>query len=160
EAGIPTFEALEDDRALGRAWLLLGYVRGARRLQCRAWEEAAELAAVHYERAGFHGATCLSQLSNALYHGPADAADAAGRCRQMLATETLGPAGEATVLAFLGGFVAMTGQLDEGRSFVARARSSFDELGLAGLAGSTYGEVAGAIELFARDFSAAETILR
>ena len=54
----------------------------------------------------------------------------------------------------------MTGRLDDGRSAVARARSGFDELGLIGLAGVTYGEVAGGIELFARDFSAAETILR
>src|SRR5262249_37552566 len=30
EGAIPTFEALEDDRALGRAWLLTGYVRASR----------------------------------------------------------------------------------------------------------------------------------
>jgi len=150
---------LDDDRALGRAWLLLGYVRGARHLRCKAWEEAAELAAVHYERAGFHGVSCLSQLANALYHGPVHAGDAARRCREMLATGALGPAGEATVLAFLGGLVAMAGQLDQGRATVARARSVFDELGLIGLAGVTFGEVAGGIELFAGDFSAAERIL-
>src|SRR6185312_8513633 len=51
ETSIPTFEGLQDDRALGRAWLLSGYVHGSRHLRCRAWQENAELALVHYERA-------------------------------------------------------------------------------------------------------------
>src|SRR5258705_876318 len=54
----------------------------------------------------------------------------------------------------------MTGELDDGRATVARARSVLDELGLSGISAVTYGEVAGGIELSAGDFSAAEAILR
>src|SRR5439155_23449669 len=60
-AAIPTFEALNDDRALGRAWLLTAFVHGGRHLRCKAREEAAERALFHYRRAGWPAATCLGQ---------------------------------------------------------------------------------------------------
>ena len=50
---IPAFEALRDDRALGRAWLLSGFVHGGRHLHCKAWEESSERALEAYRRAGF-----------------------------------------------------------------------------------------------------------
>jgi DNA-binding SARP family transcriptional activator len=158
ETSIPTFEALEDERALGRAWLLAGYVHGSRHLRCKAWEDAAGLALVHYQRARWPTATCLGQLANALYDGPTHAAQAATRCEELL-SERLGPADEANVLVFLGGFVAMLGRLDDGRSLVGRARAIFEDLGQIGLVGMFYGKVAGAIEMFAGEFSDAERIL-
>jgi hypothetical protein len=159
ESAIPTFEALDDNRALSRAWLLAGYVHGARHLRCKAWEEAAELALVHYERAGWPPATCLGQLANALFHGATPAELAAARCEALLNTGSLGPAAEAYLLVFLGGFLAMLGRLDDGRSLANDARAIFENLGQVGLVGVFYGKVAGAIECFAGDLSAAERIL-
>jgi len=159
ETSIPTFEGLEDDRALGRAWLLSGYVHGSRHLRCKAWQESAELALVHYERAGWPAATCLGQLACALYHGPMPVGGAVARCEALLA-DAPGPAGEANLLVYLGGLVSMLGRLSDGRSHVARARAIFDDLGHVGLIGDSYGRVAGAIEVLAGQLDAAEQVLR
>src|SRR5439155_5153095 len=90
-AAIPTFETLNDDRSLGRAWLLTGFVHGARHMRCKTWERSAEKALVHYRRLGWPAATCLGQLANALYHGPVPASEAAKRCEELLAESGLGP---------------------------------------------------------------------
>jgi class 3 adenylate cyclase/tetratricopeptide (TPR) repeat protein len=157
EKAIPTFEALNDDRALGRAWLLAGYVHGGRHLRCKDQEEAAERALAAYRRAGWPAATCLGQLSSALYKGPTPAPEAAARCEALLAADAVGSAEEANVLVFFGGLLAMLGQFDAGRSAVAHARDAFDELGQVGLA-ALCGEVAGAIEMLAGELEAAERI--
>jgi class 3 adenylate cyclase/DNA-binding winged helix-turn-helix (wHTH) protein len=158
ERAIPTFEALKNDRALGRALLLAGYVHGGRHLRCKEQEEAAERALASYRRAGWPVATCVGQLSSALYKGPTPAEEAVARCEALLAEDASGPAEEANVLVFLGGLLAMLGRFDDGRRSVARARAVFDELGQAGLAALS-GEVAGGIELLAGVPAAAEQIL-
>jgi hypothetical protein len=157
EKAIPTFEALNDDRALGRAWLLAGYVHGGRHLRCKDQEEAAEFALAAYRRAGWPAATCLGQLSSALYKGPTSALEATARCEALLAADAVGPAEEANVLVFFGGLLAMLGEFDAGRSAVAHARAAFDELGQVGLA-ALCGEVAGAIEILAGELEAAERL--
>ncbi len=159
ETSIPTFEGLEDDRALGRAWLLSAYVQGSRHLRCKAWQENAELALVHYERAGWPAATCLGQVACALYHGPMPVGEAVDRCEALLG-DAPGPAVVANLLVFLGGLVSMLGRAREGRSLVARAREIFDELGHVGLIAAWYGRVAGAIEVLAGQLGPAEAILR
>jgi class 3 adenylate cyclase len=159
QAAIPTFEALKDDRALGRAWLFSGYVHGGSHLRCKAWEEASERALAAYKRNGWPAATCLGQLSQALYQGPTPAPEATARCERLLAEDAVGPAGEANVLVFLGGLIAMRGQLEDGRALVARARETFDELGQLGLAAALCGEVGPAIEVLAGDWNAAELAL-
>jgi class 3 adenylate cyclase/tetratricopeptide (TPR) repeat protein len=160
QAAIPTFEALRDDRALGRAWLFSGYVHGGSHLQCKAWEEASECALASYKRNGWPAATCLGQLSQALYQGPTPAQEATARCERLLAEDAVGPAGEANVLVFLGGLLAMGGQLEDGRALVTRARETFDELGQIGLAAALCGEVGPMIEVLAGDWQAAELALR
>ena len=159
QAAIPTFEALRDDRALGRAWLLSGFVHGGRHLRCKSWEESSEQALDSYRRAGLPVATCLGQLAQALYQGPTPAPEAIARCEQLLVDDTVGPAGEANVLVFLGGLLAMRGRLEEARASVGRAREVFDELGQLGPAAALCGEVGGAIEVLAGDWGAAELVL-
>ena len=65
-----TFEELEDDRSLARAWLLIGYVRGGIHGNHAAWEEAEERALEYYRRTAFPPATCLGQIAAAIYWGP------------------------------------------------------------------------------------------
>jgi DNA-binding SARP family transcriptional activator len=160
QTAIPAFEALRDDRALGRAWLLSGFVEGGRHLRCKAWEESSERALDAYRRAGLPVATCLGQLAQALYQGPTPAPEAIARCERLLDDDTVGPAGEANVRVFLGGLLAMRGQIEEARAHVARARETFDELGQLGPAGALCGGVGGAIEVLAGDWQAAELVLR
>ncbi len=69
-AAIPVFESYRDHRALGRAWMLLGHVRGAFACELEACAEASARAARHYREAGWSAATCLGNLAAALHDGP------------------------------------------------------------------------------------------
>src|SRR5207237_8477243 len=95
----------------------------------------------------------------ALYQGPTPAPQATARCERLLAEDVVGPAGEANVLVFLGGLLAMRGQIEDGRALVASARETFDELGQLGLAAALCGEVGPASEVLAGDWQAAELAL-
>lgn len=155
---IPTFEAFGDDRSLGRAWLLSGYVHGG--LHCRnaAWLDAAERALDHYRRSGWPRATCQGEIATALYYGPVPAPEAIRRCRQLL-SEVAGRTGEAHVLVWLGGLEAYAGNVELGRSLVERSREVYEELGygLALVCGCL--AVLAEIELLAGDLEAAEEAL-
>jgi tetratricopeptide (TPR) repeat protein len=128
EAAIPVFEAVGDDRGLGRAWLLAGWVRGGAFGRHADWLDAAERALAHYMRAGWPPSTCLAHIAAALYFGPTPVDAAVARCRELLAA---GPdfAGEAGVAAHLGGLLAMAGEWDEARELLGRARALYEELG-------------------------------
>jgi DNA-binding SARP family transcriptional activator/tetratricopeptide (TPR) repeat protein len=156
---IPTFEGLGDDRALGRAWLLSGYVRGG--LYCRnaEWGEAAERALVHYRRSGWPTAACFGEIATSLYYGSTPAPEAIRRCEELLA-EVSERGGEAHVLVWLGGLEAFAGRLDRGRQLVDRARTIYEELGYHVSLANACGAVLGEIELLADRPEAAEQVLR
>ena len=67
---VPIFETADDQRALGRAWLLVGWVHGGRRGNHAAWVDAAERALIHYRAAAWPTSTCLGEIATALYWGP------------------------------------------------------------------------------------------
>jgi tetratricopeptide (TPR) repeat protein len=128
ETALPVFEAVGDDRGLGRAWLLAGWVRGGGLGRYGDWLDAAEQALVHYERADWAPSTCIAHIAAALYFGPAPVDAAIGRCRQLLvAAPDYG--GEAGVAAHLGGLLAMADELDEARELFGRARGLYEEIG-------------------------------
>jgi tetratricopeptide (TPR) repeat protein len=158
EGAIPAFEAVGDDRALGRAWFLVGFVRGAVRCQNAAWEDAAQRALVHYGRSGWPTATCLGDIAAALYYGPTPVADALARCESLVATQA-SPLGEANVVVFMGGLAAMCGRFDDARGHVERARFLYEELGHLGTATMSLGAVAGELEVLAGSPQAAADVL-
>ena len=160
ESAVPTFEALGDDRSLARAWLLIGYVRGGIHGQHAAWLEAEERALVHYERAAFSSASCLGQIAAALYWGPTPVAQAIQRCTELLADETIGFAGRAAILPYLGGLEAQAGRIEDGRALVAEAYDAYAELGWPQAAVVSCGTVSADIEMLAADYGAAERTLR
>ena len=121
EKAIPTFEELGDDRGLARAWLLTGWVHGGIHGQEAEREEAAERALVHYRRSGFPAGVCLGQIAAALYYGPAPVGRAVSRCEELLVEEASGPLGRASVDRYLGGLMAMTGAIAQGRELVVHA---------------------------------------
>ena len=157
---IPIFEALGDDRSLGRTWLLSGFVHGGVRCRNAAWEQAAGRALGHYQRSQWPVSTCLGQLAAALYYGPTPVAEAIRRCEELLGSTTADPLGEANVLAFLGGLKAQTGSFEEARHLVARARSSYEALGQVVVEATFCGAVAGDVELLAGEPAAAVDALR
>jgi tetratricopeptide (TPR) repeat protein len=158
EAAIPVFEALEDHRSLGRAWLAVAIVRGPIRNAYAACTVAANYALVHYERAGWPTATCLSVLSSALYNGPMPVEPAVDRAEQLIAHADL--LGRAHVLARLGGLEAMRGGFAEARTMISWARETFEDLGQASVAQTECGAIDAHVELLAGDEAAAEEALR
>ncbi len=156
---IPLFEEGDHDRALGRTWLRVAYVRGGVLGNNAARQEAAERALHHYRRSGWTPATCLGELASALYQGSTPAAEAISRCEELL-DEASDRASEANLVVFMGGLEAMRGRFDEARQHVQHARTTFEEIGLTTGIANFCGAIAGAIEVADEDYAAAAVILR
>jgi class 3 adenylate cyclase/tetratricopeptide (TPR) repeat protein len=158
--GIPIFERADDRRALGRAWLLAGFVHGGHRGNHKAWEEAAERALGHYKAAGWPTSTCVGEVAAALYWGPTPVEDAIRRCELFLQDEALDLPGAAYLRAFLGGLVAQHHDFDRARARVGSARTTLEDLGMRAAAETYCTPLLGEIELLAGDPAASERILR
>ena len=156
-AAIPTLELHDDDRALGRAWLSIGWVRGGFYCEYAAWEEAATRASEHYRRAGWSPSTSLGDLGDALYNGPRDVATAIARCEELLREHVGDRASEANLLLWLGGLEAMGGRFDDARRLITRAAQLHEQLGLAA---DSYLRLRAAVEMFAGAPELAEEALR
>jgi predicted ATPase len=157
---VPALDTYGDDRALGRAWLAIGHIRGGFQCQYAAWEDAAGRAVTYYRRAGWSPSNALGNLGVALYHGPRPVRDAIAQCDVLLREHEGDRASEANVLVWRGGLEAMRGRFEDGRSQVARAQSMYQELGLVTAATDTCGHVLGAIEILADRPREAEQALR
>jgi class 3 adenylate cyclase len=156
-AAIPKLEADNDDRALGRAWVSVGFVKGAFYCEYAAWEEAAGRASEHYRRAGWSPSTSLGDLACALYYGPRDVDSAIARCEALLLEHDGDRASEANLLVWLGGLEAMRGRFAEARTLVGQAEQRYEQLGLDA---DTYLRLRGAVEMFAGLPEMAEEALR
>jgi DNA-binding SARP family transcriptional activator len=157
---VPVFEAGGDDRSLGRAWILRGWVEGARRGDHGARERAAERALAHYRRSTWPQSACLSEIAGALYFGPRPVTEAIERCERLLETDAADLNGTSTVEAYVGGLRAQLGQFGEARALLAGAKSSFDELGQPTAIVHIVAPILADVELLAREFGEAEEILR
>ena len=124
----PVFEELGDDRALARAWRLVGYVRGSLQGQCTEWLEAAERAADYYRRSGWSPAGCFLEAAVALFHGPTPVVQALGRLEELQAQAT-DRLGTANVLVYRGGLHALAESLDDGLAELDEADRIYGELG-------------------------------
>ena len=158
--GIPIFEAVGDDRSLGRAWLLTGFLRGGHRGQHAAWQEAAEKALVHYVRSGWPTSTCVGEIACALHYGPTPVEDALARCEELVADPAADSAGRANVTAYTAGLVAQLGDFDRARGLVAIARATYDDLGQWTATVIISSTLLGEIELLAGRPEIAEAVLR
>ena len=159
ESAVPTFEAIEDDRSLARAWLLIGYIRGGIHGSHAAWEEAEKRALVYYRRTAFPPATCLGQIAAAIYWGPTPVSAGIARCTDLLSDESIGYVGRASVLPYLGGLHAQAGRFSQARELIVEAEQLYEELGSA-TAVIHCGTVRADVELLASDLHAAERTLR
>ena len=159
-AGIPIFEETRDSRALGRAWIIAGWVRGGRRCNYTEWADAADRALEHYREAGWPTSTCLGELAAALYWGPTPVADAVARCEQLVRDEADDRVGTAYLCTFLGGLAAQGGDFDRGRALVDMAQRVLHDLGLRAAADTYCTPVLGEIELLSGDPRASERVLR
>jgi DNA-binding SARP family transcriptional activator len=128
ENAIPVLEQLQQERALGRIWMITAWIHGGMHGRNAARAEAAERALVYYRSAGWPAAACFSQIGAALYFGPATVTEAERRLDDLL-SDVGDSRSEAELYAYLGGLKAMREQFDEGLKLVADARSRFEDLG-------------------------------
>jgi tetratricopeptide (TPR) repeat protein len=154
---IPKLDAENDDRALGRAWVSIGFVKGAFYCRYADWEEAAGRASDHYRRAGWSPSTSLGDVACALYYGPRDVEGAIARCEALLLEHDGDRATEANLLVWLGGLQAMLGHFPTARELVGQAGQRYEQLGLDA---DTYLRLSAAVEMFAGSPDVAEVALR
>ncbi len=160
ESGLPIFEHLGDDRAVGRALLLSGWVGGGRHGNHAAWTAAAERALERYESAGWPLSVCLGQIGVSLYWGPTPVADAIMRLETLRDRVETDLEGSANVDTFLGGLVAQLGEFEQARAVIGAARSVFEDLGLRAQLRTYPITVLGEVELLAGNAVQAEAVLR
>ena len=156
--GIEVFESLEDHRALGRSWLISGWVQGGRRCKHEMWADAAERAVHHYRTAAWPTSTPRGELAAAVAWGPTPVDEAIAICERLL--DDADRQGAAYVGALLGGLFAQRGEFGRARALVDSARTTLNDLGLKTLAVTYCAHVLGEIELLAGDPATAERVLR
>ena len=159
ESAVPVFEALDDDRSLARAWLLIGYVRGGLHGDHAAWKDAEERALEYYRRTALPPATCLGQIAAAIYWGPTPVAPGIDRCEQLIAEDAIGYLARAAVVGYIGGLHAQLGRFSEGRELVTEAERIYVEVD-APTSAIHVGTVRADIELLAGNLAEAERTLR
>ena len=158
--GIPIFESIGDRRALGRAWLLFGWVRGGRGCNHREWAEGSRRALEYYKAAGWPISICLGELAGALCWGPMPVVDAIAECQQLLRDEGSDRVGAAFVCTFLGGLVAQVGDFERARALVESSRATLGDLGLRDATGTYCAPVLGEVALLAGDAPTAIQVFR
>jgi DNA-binding SARP family transcriptional activator len=122
---IAELEELGDDRALGRAWILVGNAY-AMACQLESWREAAERALPHYERSGWPPSSALGDIAGALSSGPLPVPQARERCRALLG-RTADRGSRAKVLQYLARLEAMDERFEEARALLQESRELYDQ---------------------------------
>ena len=155
---IPLFEELGDERALGRTWRQVGYVRGVEG-RLGDWHDAEQRALVHYKRSGWSSSGCLVEVAAASFYGPTPVEEAVTTCERLL-DEATDLAGRAGVLAFMGGLDGLSGRFEEARARLDDADATYEQIGELHTRVNNSGRIRGRIELLAGDAAAAERALR
>jgi tetratricopeptide (TPR) repeat protein len=115
---------------------------------------------MHYRRAGWSPSTALDYVGNALYFGPKPVLEAIDQCRRLLREHDGDRASEANIILWHGGLEAMRQNFSDARAHVARARTIYDEFGLAISAVDSCGRAFAAIDTLASMPAQAERALR
>ena len=160
EGAIDVFTEMGDGAALALAWRRMAFVERREGRYGASVDPSAR--AVAFARAAgdvYEETRAIDSLCTGLLYGPTPAAEAAERCRALLAEAEGRPATQANVLASLAELEAMLGRFDPAREAYRRARAIYEELGLRmPLAGLT--TIGAELELLAGDPLAAETEAR
>jgi DNA-binding SARP family transcriptional activator len=155
---IRVFEAVGDDRSLGRAWRWIAHVHGDIHGRYTASADAAERAIAHLRRSGWPTAVALGDLASAYRNGPTPVPEAIHLCRRLLRAADL--AGRARILGNLAVLEAMRERLGPARRLIAETRDLYEQLGQRSNELAICGSLEATIELLAGDVDAAETALR
>jgi tetratricopeptide (TPR) repeat protein len=150
------FEADGDDRAAGRAWIVLAAAKGPMQLRFLSCEDAAERALVHYERAGY--TPCFSLIASAATHGPTPVATAIERCEALLASPTSDRSARAHLEIFLAMLETMRGGLRRARAHLTTSQAHVVSEG--GTVAPDWVDVAARLSVVEGDTAAAARLLQ
>jgi tetratricopeptide (TPR) repeat protein len=152
------FEADGDDRAAGRAWIVLAAAKGPMQLRFLSCEDAAERALVHYERAGYSPTPCFSLIASAATHGPTPVATAIERCEALLASPTSDRSARAHLEIFLAMLETMRGGLGRARAHLTTSQAHVVSEG--GTVAPDWVDVAARLSVVEGDTAAAARLLQ
>ena len=127
ESALDTLREEKDERGLGRAELLACSVHW---FACNlaAAGAGAMRAAAHYAAAGFSPSGCIGLQIEALYYGASPVDAATSSCLELL-DQSPDRGSEANITAVLGGLRALSGDADDARSLLDRARELYEDTG-------------------------------
>ena len=157
ERAIPVFASVDDDRALGQAWLVAAAVHGPIRLRWGPCEEAALRSLDHYRRARFSTTACVSMLAAAAKNGPRPIVEAIARCEELVTSPASDRSSIAHMRVYLADLETMQGNPALAREHLRTAHEYISAQG-----GSTWPDwthVAAALELLDGDAAAALAIV-
>jgi tetratricopeptide (TPR) repeat protein len=162
DAMMPELENVDDDRALGVAWSLIGLSHGIWRGRFADGQEALDRALVHARSSADRRqeAEILRQLGVIATWGPMSVPKGIERCRAILDAAGGDPFIEGGTLRFLAVLEARLGNFEEGRATAERARTLFEELGVSGHLRVSHALAIADIDLLAGDYADAERELR
>jgi DNA-binding SARP family transcriptional activator len=156
---VVVLEAAGDDRALGRAWYCVAFVRGAFFCEYQAMEQAAAHVGQCYRRARWPLSAAVDMLGLALTFGPTPVDEAVARLSQF-AAEDVGLWTTANTRLWIGQLEAMRANFDLARDHIECARRIFRDLGALAAIREVCGRASAAVELMAGFPDRAERMLR
>jgi len=154
--GIAALEGLGDEYGLASAWRTSGEIHNTLG-QTEQWLESLTRAFEYARRSGNRQeeVVTLAIIGGAMFFGMTPAPEGIARLTDLRERVADDPLLEAQVLRALAGFVAMAGDVNEGRRLLAHAREVIADFGFRWLlAGIAF--IAGPIEMYSGDFEAAE----
>jgi tetratricopeptide (TPR) repeat protein len=157
---MPVFEASADDRILGRACLLIGWVQGGHRGLNHVRLETGERALTCYRQSAWPIAAAVGAIANALYFGSTPTTEGVARCEELLRIENLGLFGRANLEVYLAGYIAQIGEFPRARTLLASASRMFEEFGQPVAGGALSSIIGSEIDLLAGDTEEAARRLR
>ena len=160
ESLLPMFEETGDDAILAQIHWLFAQVNSMH-TQWKAAEEPLEKAIFHARRAGDvrEEHEDLRWLAITIRVGPRPAAEALARCEVIAEELRDNPAAEASVFPQLACLHAMNGDFERAREFLQRARSTYDEFGMA-FTLAAMGSWEGTVEMLAGNYEEAVAAFR
>jgi tetratricopeptide (TPR) repeat protein len=157
---VPVLEEAGEDRALGRAWYCIAFVRGSFYCQYAAMEQAANEIEACYRRSGWPLSAAVEMLGLALVFGPTPVDDGISRLAELSADDVADRWTETNIWLSLGRLESMRRNFDVAREYVARARTIYRNLGANTAAVTVCGRAEAAIERATGSPAAAEELLR
>ena len=162
ETSLPVLEELDDDRTLAAAWTLIGVRKGIWLGRFEYAEQALGRALDYAMRSGDRRqqAEILRNLALAATWGPRSVPVSIARCREIIDLADGNQLIEAYALRCIAVLKARLGEFETARADIARARATFEDIGVSGFIPVSIAFAVAEVELLAGNDQVSERELR